>query len=629
VFVGSPTSDLLVTTPGWKDIAFDTPFVYNPDENQNIVWLFHTPGSAGASILGFRQEGGGTWGSRNFSIDGSSVPAVLTNETALGATTRPRRGDIANIRFRFAPIIDDLAPTTAKAFPSKFDFGQEAVGGTMLGGVETWGETRSFGIVNVGGGTLNISNVQVTGGDFVLASSSPTTGVLESGKSLIVYVNFRPQAIGSRNGQIIITHNAGAPLTIDLSGTGTPEMEKRVIFRSTFENGNDGWNLVNATRDNRWIIGVLAGDPVGNRVTNNSLDRFNRSLYITRQDNNCDWSGSYMQAIGTGVHSVAAWRNITIPHNAIDIELSFDMRGQPGTVPRLDIRLLLQTEMPTSGTAVNPSPAGQVLQNDIRNDFSTIPGQVSNATTWARQRIPISNIDTSTGEVQRRLVFYYIHGGSVGAIPPALDNIMITYRLRSAEAVAHISPTSHNFGDTPFGHPRNQTFTISNGGIAPLVITDIELAGVDADVGYFSFGNISHNFVENGNASLTGMQTITANVIFNATTVGAKKASLIVRGAANAVLLTADLDGVGAGPTFSVDPVSHDFGPVGPNTRPYRNFTIRNTGGNYLNILSIEIEGEHTDEFLLTHNTLPVAPGLVFNATFPFTVRLVEIKRLR
>ena len=59
---------------GWKEIILDTPFVYTPGTNQNILVLKHrtntTPSNVNRAFRGFRAEGDGRFGRLNFQHNG-------------------------------------------------------------------------------------------------------------------------------------------------------------------------------------------------------------------------------------------------------------------------------------------------------------------------------------------------------------------------------------------------------------------------------------------------------------------------------------------------------------------------------------------------------------------------------
>ena len=105
--------------------------------------------------------------------------------------------------------------------PTAIGWGAVALGNSTSG--------RVVKITNSGNVTLSVSSLTLGGanpGDFPIysdgctgASLAPTTW-LGPGGSCTAYVSFEPQRIGTRTASITITHSAGAPVTVSLSGTG-------------------------------------------------------------------------------------------------------------------------------------------------------------------------------------------------------------------------------------------------------------------------------------------------------------------------------------------------------------------------------------------------------------------------
>ncbi|MGH2689305.1 MAG: choice-of-anchor D domain-containing protein, partial [Actinomycetota bacterium] len=79
-------------------------------------------------------------------------------------------------------------------------------------------------VSNAGGSSVTITSAAVAGGnaqDFLKASDTCSGATLAPGASCTVGVSFLPTAAGSRSAQLVLA-NAVSPLTVPLSGTGTP-----------------------------------------------------------------------------------------------------------------------------------------------------------------------------------------------------------------------------------------------------------------------------------------------------------------------------------------------------------------------------------------------------------------------
>jgi hypothetical protein len=83
---------------------------------------------------------------------------------------------------------------------------------------------KSVTLKNIGKGTMNISNVAVSG-DFAQATSTtPCGNTLAGGKSCIIKITFTPEQLGALSGNLTITDNAAnGTQTVTLSGTGEPQ----------------------------------------------------------------------------------------------------------------------------------------------------------------------------------------------------------------------------------------------------------------------------------------------------------------------------------------------------------------------------------------------------------------------
>lgn len=96
--------------------------------------------------------------------------------------------------------------------PSSEAFGNVAVGSQ---------QPQTFTLTNNGSGSVNISQVAITGTGFQLSGiTTPLT--LANSQSTTFQVTFAPQAAGAASGSVTVTSDASNPsLSISLSGTGT------------------------------------------------------------------------------------------------------------------------------------------------------------------------------------------------------------------------------------------------------------------------------------------------------------------------------------------------------------------------------------------------------------------------
>jgi hypothetical protein len=103
----------------------------------------------------------------------------------------------------------------ARVQPEALDFGRRVEG--------TTGDARTVTLTNIGGGTLVVSRVGVSGGqagDFAIDDTC-ATAKLERGQTCTVAIRFLPRAAGARRAQLDLPDNSGEPaLRVVLAGQG-------------------------------------------------------------------------------------------------------------------------------------------------------------------------------------------------------------------------------------------------------------------------------------------------------------------------------------------------------------------------------------------------------------------------
>ena len=129
---------------------------------------------------------------------------------------------VYNVALKPTDIQADMAtPLGSTTLPivtlsnSSIDFGNQAVGTTSGASVVT--------LTNVGGATLNITSIAVTGSESADFAQTNTCGAsLAINASCTISVTFHPSVAAFRSASITITDNApGTPHTISLTGTGS------------------------------------------------------------------------------------------------------------------------------------------------------------------------------------------------------------------------------------------------------------------------------------------------------------------------------------------------------------------------------------------------------------------------
>jgi hypothetical protein len=192
-------------------------------------------------------------------------------------------------------------------------------------------------------------------------------------------------------------------------------------------------------------------------------------------------------------------------------------------------------------------------------------------------------------------------------------------------AAATFTPTSISFGNTQFkptATSTTSTVTFSNGGGAPMTLTNIYIAGLNP--GEFSIGTNTCS------ATLAAGASCTVNVTFKPTALGLRQAYLsFTDNAANTTDQSVALTGTGVdntNPTISVSPTSINFGTVNGGALASQTVTVRNTGtdatGRSLTISAATIGGANAADFTVTGNTCdaPLPQGAVPPSSCTITV---------
>jgi hypothetical protein len=147
-------------------------------------------------------------------------------------------GTFPKTTFIMTPLSDD--PMFAVS-PSEKDFGDVILGYTP---------SQDFNVINVGGGTLGINNISISGDAAFTLSNLPTLPAqLNTGQTATFTVVYAPTSAGDHTATVTITDNQRETHTVELSGTGVDT----TIYELSYAQGFDevaipalplGWNHI-------------------------------------------------------------------------------------------------------------------------------------------------------------------------------------------------------------------------------------------------------------------------------------------------------------------------------------------------------------------------------------------------
>ncbi len=167
------------------------------------------------------------------------------------------------------------------------------------------------------------------------------------------------------------------------------------IYTEDFE-GSNGWIMVNGTQENKWFVGTA--------VNNGGA----KSLYIS--DNN----GATNHYNATVANLSHAYRDIVIPANTTDVELSFDWRSVGDQWEDFFSVWIIPTSFPLT-------PESHILPDE---NTIQVGGAFNGQSDWVNYNTVV-DLSSYAGQTMR-LVFQWTNGGWVESqTPAAIDNITL------------------------------------------------------------------------------------------------------------------------------------------------------------------------------------------------------------
>jgi Tol biopolymer transport system component len=486
-----------------------------------------------------------------------------------------------------------LAPTVSDAV---LPFGEVGVGVP---------KTLSVLVSNPGPGTMSISNIAVTGRDNNQFRPARRTETIPAGESKSIEVTFTPNSAGVKTAVLNITHDKGAPLTVNLSGTGLAAALQVSLSSLDF-----GSQTLGTTGTQELTLSNTGGSAL--QVTL-ALGGSGASQF--------KFTGSRQQSIparGSVVVSVSF-----APTSAGAKSATLTITPGTGSPVRVSLR--------GSGEAVALQVAPSSLDFGTQTVSSTGTQELtlSNGTASALQvTLALSGADQgqfrlsgsrqqsipARGSAVVSVSFAPTSAGAKSATltvtPSAGSPVRVSLR-GSGEAVAlQVSSTSLDFGSQTVSSTSSQTLTLSNASGNALSVT-LALGGTGASQFRFS-GSRQQSIPARGSAVVS--------VSFAPTSAGAKSATLtITPGTGNPVRVS--LRGSGQAATqaqLQVSPQSLSLAntEVG-KTSAAKTLQITTTSRTEVQV-ALSQEGAHAGDFAVTplQGTVSSSRPLSISVTF-------------
>ena len=508
-------------------------------------------------------------------------------------------------------------PTPAVSLAlTSLGFGSQALGTTSA--------SQSSTLTNTGTGPLTITSIALTGAnaaDFGQTTTCPLApATLAAAASCSVSATFAPTATGARAASIQISDDAsGSPHSVGLSGTGTAPAVTLTPASLTFASQIVGTTSASQSSTLR-NSGTATLSITGITVIGESASEF-------AQSNNCPAS---LAPNATCTINVTFSPSAT-GTRAATVRVSDNATGSP--------HLLSLT-----GTGTAPAPAVSLSPSSLSFGAqligSTSASQSSTLTNSGAATLTILGI-SMTG--LNAADFAQTNDCPGTLAPSAICTISVTFsptasgaRSASVSVTDDASGSPHTVslsgtGTTPapavtltpaslsFGAQRSgttstsQSSTLKNTGTAPLTITGIVMAGVNAA-----------DFAQTNDcpSSLSVNATCTIAATFSPTATGARAASVQITDDASGSPHAVSLSGTGTAPAVTVSPASLSFGSQSPGTASAaQTATLTNSGTAPLSIASIAMTGADAADFTQT-NTCPLSPGtLAASGSCTFSIR--------
>ncbi|HMK29278.1 MAG TPA: choice-of-anchor D domain-containing protein [Terriglobales bacterium] len=500
------------------------------------------------------------------------------------------------------------------------DFGFQAVSAT--------GAPKTFTITNTGTAPLTISGIQSSNAvEFALSQPFSGPVVVPAGGNFSFSMTFTPGAEGTRSATVTISDNAsGNPHLVSLTGTGAAPLLSIAPNSSggAVDFGNQPLNTASAAKvftitntgnAPLTITGLQSSNSPEFAITTS----FSGSVTVPPTGNNSYSFSVTFTPSAVGLRSAT----VTLTDNAGGSPHTVQIVGT-GTGPLFGIspnssggpvdfgnQAVSTTSGPKTFTITNTGNAPltiSAIQSTNPSEFTVSPafsGPVSISAAPGSNTFSFTLTFTPGGAGTRT--------GSM-SITDSASGSPHTVQLIGAGQVPGISfsPSGLSFGNQMVNTASSPiTLTITNTGVANLVITGLTISGANA----VDFTSVpAPSSVSSGTPiTVAPNGTTTVTVTFNPQATGNRTANLILADNAPSSPQLVLMTGTGVLPNVSLSPASVTFTNnqlVGTTSNATTVF-INNTGNGPLTISNITINGANPGDFAFTPAFNPNSPVVV------------------
>lgn len=511
---------------------------------------------------------------------GNRSASIIVWDTAPGA---PHTNTVKGAGI--APVITTL--------PSAVVFGNQPVGITS--------GSQFVTVRNTGDGPLTLSNVTVistNAGDFTVTPAG--CSAVPPGGDCLVSVTFKPGALGQRTATIVLTGNAtNSPFRVPLVGTGVVTAASIECVPATVNFPATGVGLTGTVQN---IIVTNTGT-AALVITNINLSAPGQFTFAPVGCLNtpipvggtCNIGVQFMPT-NSGVVSanLQIWNNSSV--NRKDVPLSgfgippvitvnptaLDFGNQPQGITSTSLVVVVSNTGLAPLIITNVTTAGANAA-----DFSAAWGGCSIVPPGGTCTVSVAfNASVLAQETAQLLIW--------GNVNTPAQVSLAGKGVPALPVLGFIPAQFPSFGDLGvYATSSVQSVTVTNIGNAPLVISNVVLAGSSPADFILTPGGCSGATIQPGN-------TCTIGVRFAPTASGNLSANVVItNNAGNPSVLT--VQGRGITPVLTPAPAAVDFGTqtVGFVSAPLSVLTF-NTGNGPLNITNISIQGPNAADFFVS-----------------------------